>query len=1238
MPSTKTNIIQWNIQGIRNKKSELLQLIEDYRANIIAIQETKSANQYLPKIQNYNTIAEEGHYNNGYHGGVAMYIHSSIPFTQVQLSSPIQAVAAVVNIRIKFTICNIYLPRSQNLSTNDLLELYQQLPQPCVIVGDFNSYHTLWGCNTDDTRGRCVRNFIETQDLILLNNGSPTRIGHQSETAIDLSLASPSISPSLEWQVLSSVLDSDHCPITIALEDEEPPNTSYLLMKQANWELFRTSSAWSTLPSNPPGNAEALDNFYRAINQAANEAIPRNESKKYYPKPWWNDDLKASRALRERLYDAYRRNKTLNNLIKWKIARAKHKRAVKIAQKEHWKQYISELNFATPISDIYRKIKRIKGAKATRINIIKTTENSCNTSAEIAQILAETFAEVSSSNNYDPTFLDIKSQRESNIANFGNSSAETYNQNFSMDELNFVISKTRDTAPGQDEVNYQMIKNMPKIALEYFLRMINSFFNQSYFPDEWNTSIIIPILKPGKNPESPYSYRPIALTSCLCKILERMINERLLQFLKTNNILTNVQCGGIKNRSTVDNLIRLEDAIRTAYVRDEHFISIFFDLERAYDMTWRKGIVIDLYEGGLRGLLPKYIAAFLDKRFLITRVNGHASQKLEQENGVPQGAVLSVTLFALRINGIIKNLPHPTGFMTSLFVDDLQVGFRHADLSVLQRVLQKSLCTLEAWTKRNGFKFSSAKTKVVHFTKSNRIYGNLPALTLNGQTLKYDASAKFLGLIFDSKLTWKTHVVKINNECSKLLGLMKMITNQKWGADQYCLMKVFRMYIRSKMDYGAIVYASAKPDVLRILNTTCNEALRIATGAFKSTPVESLYVLTSEMKPNHRRDYLSLRYYLKLRSILSNPAHSCLQNNYETLFRNKNETLPFSLRINHIKNWYSLPRHFIIPEFSTILHPLAKPTYAQVPPDINKSLYQFPKSTTPIAQYQQNFLKLRHDQYSGYETIFTDGSKTTNGVGAAVVQGTIARTATLPQEASIFSAELHAIKMANEIIKSSSARNFVVFTDSRSVLDALHPRNDHPLIRQILYEINIIQDQEKRIEYCWVPSHVGIAGNDRADAKAKSATSRSPELIPIHYQDYYPSIKLHINRRRQEEWTDSEQKLVEIKPTIEHWAPTPGLRRREEVILNRLRTGHSLLTHGYLMDDSVPRIPPVCEYCNNSILTIKHILVQCPNLSRERLTAFHGGRQISMQEILGEFSNLRQVIVFLDSLAISDEI
>ena len=250
-----------------------------------------------------------------------------------------------------------------------------------------------------------------------------------------------------------------------------------------------------------------------------------------------------------------------------------------------------------------------------------------------------------------------------------------YNKLFTFEELQLVLNKCKDTAPGEDGVVYKMIKNMPVSGKNYVLKIFNKFFRDSYFPPQWGCSIIVPIAKPGKNPTSPKSYRPIALTSCLCKTLERLINERMMEFFIMNKVLTTAQSGGQKGRSTVDHLIRLEDTIKTAFANKEHFISIFFDLERAYDMTWRKGIVIDLFNIGLRGLLPKYISAFLETRSFRVNIGNAISPEYVQQNGVPQGAVLSVLLFALKINNIATCLPPQERFSFSLFVDDLQIGF-----------------------------------------------------------------------------------------------------------------------------------------------------------------------------------------------------------------------------------------------------------------------------------------------------------------------------------------------------------------------------------------------------------------------------------------------------------------------------------------------------------------------------------------------------------------------------------
>ena len=135
--------------------------------------------------------------------------------------------------------------------------------------------------------------------------------------------------------------------------------------------------------------------------------------------------------------------------------------------------------------------------------------------------------------------------------------------------------------------------------------MVDTGFSQS-----WKTAIIIPVPKPGKVLSDPGIYRPIALTSCLCKTMERMVNSRLTWYLERHMVITEYQSGFRRRRSTVDNLVTLETSFRDAYVGRKHLVSIFFDLEKAYDTTWKHGILLDLCKTGLRGHLPMLTVIF----------------------------------------------------------------------------------------------------------------------------------------------------------------------------------------------------------------------------------------------------------------------------------------------------------------------------------------------------------------------------------------------------------------------------------------------------------------------------------------------------------------------------------------------------------------------------------------------------------------------------------------------------
>ncbi|GBO12189.1 hypothetical protein AVEN_162623-1 [Araneus ventricosus] len=130
-----------------------------------------------------------------------------------------------------------------------------------------------------------------------------------------------------------------------------------------------------------------------------------------------------------------------------------------------------------------------------------------------------------------------------------------------------------------------MIKRLSTESKKNLLYLYNRIWKEHYFPTFWQQATIIPLLKPGKDPTNPSNYRPIALACCLCKLLEKMINCRLVYYLETNHFIHPSQSGFRRGRSTVDNLLALETGIRLAFLERKHFVAVFFDIEKAYDKT-----------------------------------------------------------------------------------------------------------------------------------------------------------------------------------------------------------------------------------------------------------------------------------------------------------------------------------------------------------------------------------------------------------------------------------------------------------------------------------------------------------------------------------------------------------------------------------------------------------------------------------------------------------------------------
>ena len=166
-----------------------------------------------------------------------------------------------------------------------------------------------------------------------------------------------------------------------------------------------------------------------------------------------------------------------------------------------------------------------------------------------------------------------------------------FEQNFSTQELETAIKKAhKRKSPGPDQITNEMICNLGSKAKSQFLDLVNKSWQEGQIPSQWRTANITPILKKGKPAGLPSSYRPISLTSCLGKIAERMVNNRLYHWLEQNKLLSSMQAGFRKGSRTEDQLFRFVQNVMDGFQNKKNTTAVFIDLQQAYDRVWRKGV------------------------------------------------------------------------------------------------------------------------------------------------------------------------------------------------------------------------------------------------------------------------------------------------------------------------------------------------------------------------------------------------------------------------------------------------------------------------------------------------------------------------------------------------------------------------------------------------------------------------------------------------------------------------
>ncbi|XP_074026912.1 uncharacterized protein [Leptinotarsa decemlineata] len=264
-----------------------------------------------------------------------------------------------------------------------------------------------------------------------------------------------------------------------------------------------------------------------------------------------------------------------------------------------------------------------------------------------------------------------------------------------------------------------------------------------------------------------------------------------------------------------------------------------------------------------------------------------------------------------------------------------------------------------------------------------------------------------------------------------------------------------------------------------------------------------------------------------------------------------------------------------------------------------------------------------------YTQIYTDASRSEEGVAAAFVTSNSSHKFKVNKFGSIYNGELFAILQALKHILEYDIQNSSVITDSLSAIIGIQQMySDNQILINIKEAIYAISRENKNIIFLWVPSHVGIRGNELADKAAREAL-RDQNINfeeELEYGDQKAYFKKLLKDSWNSRWQNSQSKLKEVKSTIKPWKITPQ-NRSHQVVLTRLRIGHTRYTHGQLLKKEEVRL---CDRCLIP-MSVKHFLVECPKFSAQR-QAFNLDPDLS--SILGENCKISNLVNYLNDIEV----
>ena len=823
-----------NLNSLLNKVYFVEDLLKNNDINILAVNETwltPNTPDSFVGIDGYSVERSDSEDSVRKHG-VAFYMAGNIKYNVVEETPNNTLVIYLLEYDVY--MLNIYRPPSNSDAQNSLL--LEFLCEFCndkevLVMGDFNLPSIVWGNEPQAVRAsRSEAAFLDAFTALGLSQVVEEPTNFPSCNTLDLLLLSHGERLG-DYSVLPPLPACSHSPVMLDYvfqsEDSSPEEItepSIRLWSRGKYDLISECLSLVDWESELYGLStnDQYNRFCEILTPMIDHFIPEIEISSKRKPPWtinpprrmrrakaqaWQEHISARRTYGrrdDRTFEAWRAFAAVNEEVKSFALRSQIQYEKKLAQQ------------VGPAPKLFHSYVRNKRVGRPSVGPLRMPDGELT---DEPPRMAETFC-----GSFSSIFTSTIPPVQYPHSTCSSIMPDLYISEESIIEI--IRNLDKNSTPGSDNIHPRLLKEvLPYISLPLKI-IFNSSLSDGSLPDFWTESIVVPLFKKGSRYD-PLNYRPVALTSVVCKIMERAIAAALWEYIRENNLLSDEQFGFRMEHSTVDQLINTYEDVTRAADCGKITDLIFFDFSKAFDRVSHQILLEKLSQLGISGNLLDWIRSFLVQRQMRVRVADHLSEPVRVKSGVPQGSVLGPILFLLYIDHVVGGLT----CKFKIFADDIKIYLAYelttgdSASELLQENIDRLVDTAASW----NMDINSSKCAVLRFSPRNcplPSTGSSP-YSVGGMSLQFAQSHNDLGVVVHESLKFHEFIRSRVNVAGALTTNLLSSTVCR---DADFLMSIYTSHVRPKLEYGSPLWNQGYAGDVRLVESVQRRWTRSVAG------------------------------------------------------------------------------------------------------------------------------------------------------------------------------------------------------------------------------------------------------------------------------------------------------------------------------------------------------------------------------------------------------------------------